>query len=187
MNTSAPRPARPGRQWLYATAVFVTAVASCVPAQARGVYQTPADFLAETFPGTPPPPGFLWLRETLVDQVKVALGHDLPGLRVRYWLRDGRSAWVLEEIGKEKPITVGFVVAHGAIERMRVLIFRESRGYEVRHGAFTEQFEGARLEEDYRLDRSIDGISGATLSVDALTRLARTVLVLDRYREQHAQ
>ena len=38
--------------------------------------------------------------------------------------------------------------------------------------------DGATVDADYRLDRYIDGISGATLSVDALTRLGRLALYL---------
>ena len=44
------------------------------------------------------------------------------------------EAWILEEIGKSKPITMGFVVNAGAIEITRVLVFRESRGWEIQIG-----------------------------------------------------
>jgi hypothetical protein len=59
-----------------------------------------------------------------------------------------------------------------------VLIFRESRGWEVRHDFFTDQFKGVTLNDDRELDLPIDNISGATLSVRALTRLARLALYL---------
>ncbi|HHM06209.1 MAG TPA: FMN-binding protein [Gammaproteobacteria bacterium] len=107
--------------------------------------------------------------------VREILGHKLGALRVRYWPRNGRSAWILEETGKEQPITVGLVVENGRLLRLSVLIYRESRGDEVRHPFFTDQFKGARLNGT-RLDRSIDGVSGATLSVRALTRLAALAL-----------
>ena len=87
--------------------------------------------------------------------------------------------WVLDEIGKELPITTGIIVNNGAIERVRVLVFRESRGWEVRHDFFTNQFKGAGMTKDGRLDRQIDGISGATLSVRAVEKLARVALLLD--------
>ena len=77
-----------------------------------------------------------------------------------------------------KPITTGFVIDNGQIERVAILIYRESRGWEVRYPFFTDQFIGAVVDGDYRLDRSIDGISGATLSVVALTRLRRLALYL---------
>lgn len=151
---------------------------AAVTTAASDVYQEPEAFLAEVFDGDPPAPEVLWLGDALQEKARDILGHPYAALRVRYWLRDGRSAWILEEIGKEKPITTGFVVDNGRIERVKVLVFRESRGWEVRHPAFTEQFDGAALDADGRLDRGIDGISGATLSVRALKKLARLALVL---------
>ncbi len=158
--------------------LLVLLLAAGEAALARGVYQEPAAFVAEAFGGEAPPPRVLWVTGALRERVSRILGHPPRFLRVRYWLRGGRSAWVLEEIGKEQPITVGVVIDGGRIERIRVLIFRESRGWEVREPFFTRQFEGARLRGGDRLDRPIDGISGATLSVRALTRIARVALVL---------
>jgi hypothetical protein len=107
------------------------------------------------------------------------MGHDLGVLRLKYWEKEGRTAWILEEIGKERPITAGVVVNDGKIERINVLTFRESRGWEVRYPFFTDQFSDATLKEDKQLDRHIDGISGATLSVKAMTKMARLALLLD--------
>jgi hypothetical protein len=144
-----------------------------------GVYQAPDDFLREVFSGSPPASQVLWLTADLQHEVSVILGHPPATMRLRYWKQGDRTAWIVEEIGKEKPITTGIVVAAGRIESVKVLVFRESRGWEVRHSFFTEQFRRAGLAEDGRLDRTIDGISGATLSVSAVTRLARMVLYLD--------
>jgi len=62
-----------------------------------------------------------------------------------------------------------------------VLVFRESRGDEIRYPSFTEQFTGATLNNKQKLDRRIDGISGATLSVNALRKLAAVALQLSDY------
>jgi hypothetical protein len=146
---------------------------------ARGVYQEPEEFLSDVFAGAPPEPDVIWLtgeRKTVITEL---LGHKYSALRVRYWRRDRRSAWILEEIGKEQPITVGIVVDDGRLERIKVLIFRETRGWEIRHPFFTDQFTDARLDEHHELDREIDGISGATLSVRAMQKLAVLALYLD--------
>lgn len=148
-------------------------------AQARGVYQEPQDFLTDTFDGAPPEARVLWLTGERKAGVSKILGHPYPSLRVRYWKREERSAWILEEIGKDKPITIGIVVEKGALEQIKVLVFRESRGWEIRHPFFTEQFTDARLGSDLALDRHIDGISGATLSVRAMKKLAALALYLD--------
>lgn len=161
-----------------ACALFVCWSVFVNPAAAANVYQEPEAFIAEAFAGQPPAPQVLWLTGALRDEVEQILGHAPAALRVRYWSRAQRSAWILEEVGKERPITVGVVVAHDAIERIKVLVFRETRGWEVRYPFFTDQFQGARLTDGRELDRSIDGISGATLSVRALKKIARVALLL---------
>ena len=65
-----------------------------------------------------------------------------------------------------------------------MLVFRESRGWEVRHDFFTDQFKQAQLSDDYHLKQSIDNISGATLSVRAVKKLARIALLLDQTVQQ---
>jgi len=149
-------------------------------ALAGGVYQEPDAFIAEVFADKQPKAAVVWPDTELKAQIKEILGHDYKGLRIRYWKQDKRTAWVLDEIGKDKPITTGFVINNGRIERVRVLIFRESRGWEIRHAFFTDQFDKASLNKDGQLDRTIDNISGATLSVRAVTKLARVALLLDQ-------
>jgi len=147
---------------------------------AGGVYQEPDAFIAEVFADKPPKAEVIWPDKQLKAQMKDILGHDYKGLRIRYWKQDKRTAWILDETGKDKPITTGFVINDGRIERVRVLIFRESRGWEVRHAFFTDQFDNASLNKDTQLDRHIDNISGATLSVRAVTKLSRVALLLDK-------
>ncbi|MDH4106771.1 MAG: FMN-binding protein [Gammaproteobacteria bacterium] len=156
--------------------LLVTLLAGAATA---AVYQEPVDFVSEAFDGTPPAPDVLWLTGTLGVEVEQLLGHAPFSKRLRYWSEGSRSVWILDEIGKEQPITTGFVIENGRIEHVRVLVFRESRGWEVRHEFFTNQFKGASMNGERTLDRSIDGISGATLSVRAVEKLARVALLLD--------
>lgn len=153
-------------------------------ALAGGVYQEPAEFIKQVFNDNPPKADLLWIDKELQKQVADILDHKYRGLRVRYWQQDKKSAWVLEEIGKEKPITAGIVVNNGQIELVKILVFRESRGWEVRHDFFTDQFKQARLKDDHQLDNNIDNISGATLSVRAVSKLARIALLLDQQIQQ---
>jgi len=140
---------------------------------ADDVYQEPNAFLEEAFKGKVPTPEVLWLTEEHRDAASRILNHPPHMLRVRYWRQDARTAWILEEIGKERPITVGVVLHNGAIENVSILIYRESIGWEVRHRFFTKQFEQAELNERLMLTNPIDGIVGATLSVRAVTGVAR--------------
>lgn len=153
-------------------------------AYARGVYQTPDAFLAQTFKQKTPAPKFLWLDAAMQAEAQKILGHPFGAMRVRYWADGERTAWVLDEIGKEEPITTGIVVRHGKIDIVKVLEFRESRGDEVRHPFFTDQFRGAGTNFKGELDKSIDGVSGATLSATALKKLARLALYFDRHAKR---
>ena len=57
---------------------------------------------------------------------------------------------------------------NGKILQLSILAYRESRGGEVRHANFLKQYQGASLQQDEQLNKTIDGISGATLSVRAV-------------------
>ena len=161
------------------TPLAVLAFALVATAAHGEVYQEPAAFITEVF-GKVPPPKVLWLTKDLQAEAAAILGHAPTQLRQRYWSEGGKSVWILEETGKEEPITAGFVVADGRIDHVRVLVYRESRGQEVREGAFLKQFSNAKLAQGDALDRDIDGIVGATLSVGAMERMARLALFFDR-------
>ncbi len=147
-------------------------------------YQSQGDFLKEVFSENPPKPKILWINKTLKKQVKKILDHKPGFLRTRYWKKDSISVWILDEIGKTQPITVGVVIENNTIKRIKVLAFRESRGWEVKHDFFTDQFKGTNLNSDLKLDKPIDGISGATLSVHALTKIARIALFFNQHIQQ---
>ena len=163
----------------------VTAVMMCLlmiqpKVFAKGSYQDPEAFLVDVFGDNPPQMSRLWIKDELKQSIRGVMDHDLPVLRLGYWRDGDRSVWIVDEIGKEQPITIGVVVNAGQIERVKILAFRESRGWEIRYPFFTDQFKGAGLKDGDELDRTIDGISGATLSVNAVNKVARVALLLDR-------
>jgi len=157
----------------------VLLVAAILPfAIANNDHIAPEDFLARAFPGELPSSSTVWLTGEIKDIAHSILGHPPGYLRLRYWGDEIRSAWIVDEIGKTEPITIGIIVSEDVIEEIKVLAFRESRGWEIKHDFFTRQFEGAALQIKQQLDRHIDGISGATLSVKAMTNVSRLVLYL---------
>ncbi len=137
-------------------------------------------FVVRAFGGAAPEPSVLWLTPAIKARARRILGHDPGGLRLRYWRQGAKTAWILNEIGKEEPITAGFVIENGHLREALVLDYRESRGWEIRYPYFLDQFVNARLDDTLQLDRHIDGISGATLSVRAMQNMARLALLLDR-------
>ena len=167
---------RPRRSLALLTLALGAAAAGLVRGE---IYQEPDAFVAEVF-GSRPAPKVLWLTKDLQAQAAAILGHPPAQLRQRYWSDAHKSVWILEEIGKEELITAGFVVVDGRIDHVRVLVYRESRGQEVRTPSFLKQFKEAKLAPGDRLDREIDGVAGATLSVAAMERMARLALFFDR-------
>jgi len=151
---------------------------------ANSADQKPAEFINNIFNEIVPKPDVLWL--TKQDKIDVAeiLQHKFNRLRIRYWQKSTKdkteTLWILDEIGKEKPITIGVHIQNKQIVQLKVLTYRESRGGEVEHSFFTDQFKLARLVGENKLDRHIDGITGATMSVRALTKVARLALWLDQ-------
>jgi hypothetical protein len=141
-------------------------------------YLSRDDFLASAFGEAKPESRFLWLTAEQRDAARAELGWAPGALRLRYWQAGDQTAWILEDIGKEQPITLGVTVRGDAIERVEVMAFRESRGWEIRYPFFTEQFRGITLENGGDLSKPVDGITGATLSVRAVKRMARLALWL---------
>ena len=161
-----------------AIATWLALVASQFAFAAETVYLAPQDFLDTALPGCKQQA--LWLKADAKAEAEAVLDHAFPGVRARYCGRDEKTAWILDEIGKTEPITTGIVVADGRVEQVRVLVFRESRGGEVHREVFTRQYQEAVLDDRNLLDRNIDGITGATMSVDAVNRQVRLALLLDR-------
>lgn len=128
-------------------------------------------------------PKMLWLNQTLKQRSAAILGRPYQGMRVRYWQSGSRTAWILDEIGKEQPITTGVIVENNKIVAIKVLAYRESRGGEVQQDFFLKQFKEVSLRDDDKLSKRIDGITGATLSVWALQKVARLALLFDAQKE----
>jgi FMN-binding domain len=150
------------------------------PTVSAQTFQEPDAFLQEAFSQNVPEPQILTLTPEMQQEIGRLLRRTYRARQLRYWREGDRTVWILEEIGRYRPITVGLIVSQGALDTIRVLIYRESHGWEVRHDFFTNQFKGLTLDEQNNLSGRIDGISGATLSVNALRNLARFALYLDR-------
>lgn len=105
------------------------------------------------------------------EQFEVYIGET--GTRV-----DG-YAMVQNTIGKHKPMTymVG-VDGQGSVSDIELLVFRESRGSEIRQKRFNSQYEGKTVLDPVRINKDIINISGATMSVRSMSAGIKRVLVL---------
>ncbi len=70
------------------------------------VYQEPNVFIDEAFEGVPDK-SVVWITKDIQANIRQILDHDYPGMRIRYWKEGTRTAWILEEIGKVKPLPRG--------------------------------------------------------------------------------
>jgi len=174
---------------LMVTAISTSHLVVAASGSTKGVYQTPKAFISASL-GENSQVKVLWL--TKEDKVIIAdiLSHKFNRIRIRYWQSKHETVWILNEKGKERPITVGVhIVNHlsknvshqdkATIQKLKVLTFRESRGDEVRHEFYAKQFNHAGLDSERRLTKHVDGITGATLSVRATTKVARLALWLN--------
>ncbi len=123
---------------------------------------------------------------TTIQRKRIA---DRAGARVRFssipahiGMRGGRPvgyAFIHNVKGKSRPITFMVVITPaGKIERVEVLAFRESHGYEIRYPAFRKQFVGKDAHDPIRHRRDILNISGATISCRAIADGVRMLLFL---------
>jgi Na+-translocating ferredoxin:NAD+ oxidoreductase RnfG subunit len=89
-----------------------------------------------------------------------------------------------EEVGKYRPIT--FMVGTTpdlTVRNVEVLVYRESRGGEVRFPRFLRQYRGKSGQSPIRTNRDIINIAGATVSVNALNLgVKRALLSLEALR-----
>lgn len=170
--------------WVFSLA-SATAVAGEAPSGPQ-VFKDADAYIVEAFDGGTPTVKTVWPNGELRTELGEILGHR-PALRFKYWGADGKTVWILDEIGKDRPITAGVVVEQGKIEDVQVLIFRESRGWEVKYDFFTRQFANLWLNSADDLSGQVDNITGATLSVNAMTRMAKAALKLHEYSNQSTQ
>ncbi len=85
----------------------------------------------------------------------------------------------VNEKGKKKNITFMVIIdGAGTVKSVDLLVFRESQGYEIENPRWRKQFEGKTLKDPLKPKRDIDNISGATLSVRAVTKGVKGALAV---------
>ena len=93
-----------------------------------------------------------------------------------YSVQQGNSkpfAFVLFAEAMSKVDTFNYLIifkTDGKIEKVSVLLYKENYGGEIASKRFLRQFEGKSNGLNLEYNQDIDGISGATISVQAITR-----------------
>lgn len=149
------------------------------------VLASEAEALAAIFPeADSAQPGLLRVEPAIAADLRARLGWEIRDTAFVFYrvLEAGQPlGWVVvgEEKGKYRPITymAGIDTALRIVD-VRVLIYRESRGGEIRHTRFLKQYRGKSLESPLRINRDIVNITGATISVNALNVGVRKALAV---------
>ncbi len=160
---------------------------------------TTVSLSAGTFPGADETvrqllPGISYERETFLlneaeqEACAASAGQKSIGALVtRYVVRDEASiagyAYLDKHRVRTMPQTLMVALdADGVLVGIRVLAFHEPAEYMAREG-WMEQFRGKTVDEEIRLKKNIDGITGATLTSRAVTQCARRVLAVHQIVE----
>ncbi len=153
-------------------------LSQAVFADAVSEQNSKTQFLHEVFGRSLPATQRLWLSAAMQQSLTTLVGAPYQQAVLRYWQDPHdptRLVLLLDAIGKEDWITAGFVVQKNTIEAARVLVYRETRGGEIQTMGFLQQFRHLKLRNQ-QLTQQIDGITGATLSVRAMTKMAKQAL-----------
>ena len=88
-------------------------------------------------------------------------------------------AVIQETIGKHRPITyiVG-ITPQGKVFDVEIMVYRESKGSEVRRKRFNAQYEGKTAQDPISINKDIINITGATMSVRSVSAGVKRALVL---------
>jgi thiamine biosynthesis lipoprotein ApbE/Na+-translocating ferredoxin:NAD+ oxidoreductase RnfG subunit len=147
------------------------------------VYLSKAEALEHVFPGTT---RVIELRHIFsrdeITRIESITRKSLAegGFFLYVSLKDGVPvgyAAIVSEVGKVKPIThiVG-MTPEAVVDRVAVMIYRESHGAEVAGERFMRQYTGKSLDDAIRLDKDVINIAGSTLSGHAICRGVRKAL-----------
>ena len=121
---------------------------------------------------------YIIINENIQDNIKKILNDTYHLPIIKYWKAGNKVGFILETIGKHEFITTGYIVENNKIIDVKVLVYRENYGYEIKHDYFLDQIRGNSVKKNGKLVKSIANISGATLSVKAMRKLSKLSLYL---------
>ena len=166
-----------------ALVVTIVTVVTAAPAFARNLISHDQAMEAAFPAGTKLEREAIFLTEEQLGEAGRRIGEDLDQeLLIRYvGVRNGKiQGYIYFDAHRVRtlPETLMIVVTpESKIERIEVVAFSEPTDYFPRE-RWLEQFEGAELNEELSLKRSIRPITGATLTGRAITSAARRILAL---------
>ena len=82
-------------------------------------------------------------------------------------------------IGKSMPITFMVILGiNGEIINSTIIKYREAYGGEIKHTGWLAQFNNRNNQSSYKVGKDIDGITGATISVNSISKGIHKITIL---------
>jgi len=167
---------------------FVFALLSGVtarPARADQVYFTARDLLADFFRSSKDVTyKKVQIDDTEKQRLARRLGYAPSKASYTFYVatsggRIDGYAFIDEEKGEHLPITFAVKLSpQGKVMRQEIVVYRESRGDEVRDERFRAQFVGKSAADAIDTDSDIQAVSGATISSRAMAVGVKRAVVL---------
>ena len=104
--------------------------------------------------------------------------------KLYYWnIAQGDStiayAFLDNVIGKSMPITFMVILGlNGKIINSTIIKYREAYGGEVQNRGWLAQFNNLNNQSSYKVGKDIDGITGATISVNSISKGIHKITIL---------
>ena len=147
------------------------------------VFATVNDALASAFPGCSIERKTVFLTTEQLESARELADVTIPSALVHPYVatcggEPGGTAYFDAHRVRTLPETLLVVVdPAGEVHRVEVLSFDEPEEY-IPRSIWYQQFVGKALDDDLRLARGIDGVTGATLTARATTDAVRRILAL---------
>ena len=166
------------RVHLLAAAVLAgAALLGAAPVRAR-VLLSQKDALAVAFPGTTPERRTAFLTDAQAKAVEKAAQATLDAKVWTYYVAGSTTAYFESHLVRTMNETVMVVVgADAKVAFVEVLSFAEPEDY-MASERWLAQLRGRKLDGELVLRRGLRGITGATLTAEAVTRSVRRVLAV---------
>ena len=120
------------------------------------------------------------------EKIKIPLSikKEIQSIAKQKFFRDALNVWTINtadtishyaiidnSLGKSMPITFLVVfTTDGKIKYTQIIKYREPYGGEISSLSWTSQFIGMSNESEFNMGKTIDGISGATISTHSVTK-----------------
>lgn len=153
------------------------ALFGAAPARAR-VLLSQKDALAVAFPGTKPERITAYLTDAQAKAVEEAAQAKLESKIWSYYVAGSTTAYFESHLVRTMNETIMVVVgADGRVAFVEILSFSEPDDF-LASKRWLDQFPGRPLDSDLALRRGLRGITGATLTAEAVARSVRRVLAV---------